>query len=51
LVLCCLFAAYFLILHSMVEGGGRHHIGTLWCYALLAAISLAGARQPPVQNE
>ena len=31
------------VLHDFVEGGSRHHMGTLWCYALLLGAALVAA--------
>jgi hypothetical protein len=36
---------YFVFLHSLAEGGSRHHLGTIWCYLLFAA-----ARLPPANG-
>jgi 4-amino-4-deoxy-L-arabinose transferase-like glycosyltransferase len=47
LVLLGSMVLYFVALHGVVEGGSRHHIGTLWCYALFAATSLLGVKRQP----
>lgn len=32
---------YFVAVHALVEGGARHHMGTLWCYALIVGYAVA----------
>ncbi len=40
------FLLYSVAVHAFVEGGSRHHMGTLWCYALIMGYAVAQPERP-----